>query len=61
VYNGNFDITKMLDQLNLSTQRCRLIFWVECCVDGYLVLAKTIVYLTSWFVNRDFFSISGQV
>jgi hypothetical protein len=42
VYNGNFDITKMLDQSNLSTQRCRLIFWVECTVGGYLVLAKTI-------------------
>jgi hypothetical protein len=34
-------ITKMLDQSNLSTQRCRLIFWVECSVDGYLDLAKT--------------------
>jgi hypothetical protein len=32
----------MLDQSNLSTQRCRLIFWVECSVGGYLVLAKTI-------------------
>jgi hypothetical protein len=32
----------MLDQSNLSTQRCRLIFWVECSVGGYLDLAKTI-------------------
>jgi hypothetical protein len=32
----------MLDQSNLSTQRCRWIFWVECSVGGYLVLAKTI-------------------
>jgi hypothetical protein len=32
----------MLDQSNLSTQRCRLIFWIECSVGGYLVLAKTI-------------------
>jgi hypothetical protein len=32
----------MLDQSNLSTQRCRLIFWVECSVGGYLVLANTI-------------------
>jgi hypothetical protein len=23
------------------TQRCRLIFWVECSVGGYLDLAKT--------------------
>jgi hypothetical protein len=43
MYNGNFDITRMLDQSNLSTQRCRLIFWVECSVGGYLVLAKAIV------------------
>jgi hypothetical protein len=35
-YNGNFDITRMLDQSNLSTQRCRLIFWVECSVGGYI-------------------------
>jgi hypothetical protein len=42
MYNGNFDITRMLDQSNLSTQRCRLIFWVECSVGGYLVSAKTI-------------------
>jgi hypothetical protein len=28
---------------NLRTQRCRLIFWVECSVGGYLVLAKTIL------------------
>jgi hypothetical protein len=42
VYNGNFDITRMLDQSNLSVQRCRLIFWVECSVGGYLALAKTI-------------------
>jgi hypothetical protein len=41
VYNGNSDITRMLDQPNLSTQRCRLIFWVECGVGGHLVLAKT--------------------
>jgi hypothetical protein len=27
---------------NLSTQRCRLIFWVERSVGCYLVLAKTI-------------------
>jgi hypothetical protein len=32
-----------LDQLNLSVQRCRLIFWVECSVGGYLALAKTIL------------------
>jgi hypothetical protein len=43
MYNGNFDITRMLDQSNLSTQRCRLIFWVKCSVGGYLVLARTIV------------------
>jgi hypothetical protein len=41
VYNGNFDITRMLDQSNLRVQRCRLIFWVECSVGGYLTLAKT--------------------
>jgi hypothetical protein len=33
---------RMLDQSNLSVQRCRLIFWVECSVGGYLALAKTI-------------------
>jgi hypothetical protein len=33
----------MLDQSNLSVQRCRLIFWVECSVGGYLALAKTIL------------------
>jgi hypothetical protein len=27
----------MLDQTNLSTQRCRLIFWLERSVGGYLV------------------------
>jgi hypothetical protein len=43
MYNGNFHITRMLDQSNLRTQRCRLIFWVECSVGGHLVLAKTIV------------------
>jgi hypothetical protein len=32
----------MLDQSNLSVPRCRLIFWVECSVGGYLALAKTI-------------------
>jgi hypothetical protein len=32
----------MLDQSNLSVQRCRFIFWVECSVGGYLALAKTI-------------------
>jgi hypothetical protein len=32
----------MLDQSNLSVQRCRLIFWVECSVGRYLALAKTI-------------------
>jgi hypothetical protein len=37
----------MLDQSNLSTQRCRLIFWVECSVGGYLALAKTIVMFDS--------------
>jgi hypothetical protein len=31
-----------LDQSNLSVQRSRLIFWVECSVGGYLPLAKTI-------------------
>jgi hypothetical protein len=36
------DITRVLDQSNPSTQRCRLIFWIECSVGGYLVLAKTI-------------------
>jgi hypothetical protein len=46
VYNGNFDITRMLDrnlldQSNLNTQCCPLIFCVECSVGGYLVLAKT--------------------
>jgi hypothetical protein len=35
-------ITRMLDQSNLRVQRCRLIFWVECSVGGYLALAKTI-------------------
>jgi hypothetical protein len=40
-YIGNFDISKMLDQSNLSTQRW-LIFWVECSVGGYLDLAKII-------------------
>jgi hypothetical protein len=34
--------TRMLDQSNLSTQRCLSIFWVECSAGGYLVLAKTI-------------------
>jgi hypothetical protein len=33
----------MLDQSNQSTQHCRLIFWVESSVGGYLALAKTIV------------------
>jgi hypothetical protein len=33
----------MLDQSNLSAQRCRLIFWVKCSVGGYLALAKTIL------------------
>jgi hypothetical protein len=36
-------ITKMLDQSNLSIQRCRLILWVECNVGVYLVLAKTML------------------
>jgi hypothetical protein len=27
--NGNFDLTRMPDQSNVSTQRWRLIFWVE--------------------------------
>jgi hypothetical protein len=44
MYNGNFDIIRMLDQSNLSTQRCRLIFWVECSVGGYLDLAKTYMF-----------------
>jgi hypothetical protein len=44
MYNGKFHITRMLDQSNLSTQRCRLIYWVECSVGSYLDLAKTIVY-----------------
>jgi hypothetical protein len=35
-------ITRMLDQSNRSVQRCRLIFWVEYSVGGYLALAKTI-------------------
>jgi hypothetical protein len=43
VDNDNFDITRMLDQSNLSVPRCRLIFLVECSVGGYLALAKTIV------------------
>jgi hypothetical protein len=30
----------MLYQSNLITQRCQLIFWVECSVGRYLVLAK---------------------
>jgi hypothetical protein len=34
VYKYNFDITRMLDQSNLSVQRCRLIFWVECSAGG---------------------------
>jgi hypothetical protein len=50
MYNGNFDITRMLDQSNLSTQRCRLIFWVECSVGGYLILAKTILIENVIFV-----------
>jgi hypothetical protein len=45
MYNGNCDITRTLDQSNLTTQRCRLIFWVECSVGGYLVLAKAILSL----------------
>jgi hypothetical protein len=32
----------MLDQSNLSVQRCRLILWVECSVGGYLALTKTL-------------------
>jgi hypothetical protein len=35
-------LNRMLNQSNLSVQRCRLIFWVECCVGGYLALAKTL-------------------
>jgi hypothetical protein len=50
-YNGNFDITRMLEQSNLSIQRCQLIFWVECSVGGYLVLAKTIQML-QYFVQK---------
>jgi hypothetical protein len=42
-------ITKVLDQSNPSTQRCRLIFWVESSIGGYLVLAKTI---TAGFIIR---------
>jgi hypothetical protein len=42
MYNGNFDITRTLDQSNRSTQRCPLIFWIECSVGGYLDLAQTI-------------------
>jgi hypothetical protein len=38
---GNFNISRLLDQSNLSTRRWRLISWVECSVGGYLVLAKT--------------------
>jgi hypothetical protein len=33
----------MLDQSNVSVQRCRLIFWVESSVGGYFALAKTII------------------
>jgi hypothetical protein len=43
--NGNFVITRMLDQSNLSTQRCRLIFWGECSLGGYLILAQPLVIL----------------
>jgi hypothetical protein len=43
MYNDNVDMTRMIDQSNLSTQRCRLIFLVECSVGGYLVLAKTTI------------------
>jgi hypothetical protein len=35
-------LNRMLDQSNLSVQRCGLIFWVECSVGGYLALAKAI-------------------
>jgi hypothetical protein len=45
MYDGNFDIAKMLDHSNLRIQRCRLIFWVECSAGGYLVLPKPIVVL----------------
>jgi hypothetical protein len=34
--------TRMPDQSNLRTQCYRWIFWVECNVGGYFVLAKTI-------------------
>jgi hypothetical protein len=54
VYNGNFDITKILNQSNLRTQRCRLIFWVECSVGGYLVLAKTLVQVMWKIFIYDF-------
>jgi hypothetical protein len=35
----------MLDQSNLSVQRCRLIFWVEYSVGGYLALATIYIRL----------------
>jgi hypothetical protein len=43
----------MLDQSNLSAQRCLLIFWVKCSVGGYLALAKTILTtLSKMFKSR---------
>jgi hypothetical protein len=63
MYNGNFDITRMLDQSNLSVQRCRLIL-VECSVGGYLALAKTIFRIQlpgSALANRTFTLVIGQV
>jgi hypothetical protein len=44
----------MLDQSNLSVQRCRLIFWVECSVGGYLALAKTIICNTFDYMRLTF-------
>jgi hypothetical protein len=39
----------MLDQSNLNVQRCRLNFWVECSVGGYLALTKTIYAVHDYF------------
>jgi hypothetical protein len=61
MYNGNFDITKMLDQSNLSIQRCRLIFWVECSVGPYLVLAKIIHTYNSRTLSVIMFPLSNFI
>jgi hypothetical protein len=51
----------MLDQSNLSTQRCRLIFWVECSVGRYLVLAKSIHTYNSRTLSVIMFPLSNFI